>query len=97
MNLYSHITRLRKTNTFLLSLSASSELTEIKFTSINIECANLGASALVISFGSPSRFKTEIFPTLQSYQYSGRLWRLNVAQLVLRGPKCAKISPNLNR
>ncbi len=27
-------------------------------------------------------------------QYSGRLWRLNNAQLVLRGPKCAKkISP----
>ncbi len=23
-------------------------------------------------------------------QYSGRLWRLNDAQLVLRGPKCAK-------
>ncbi len=45
MTLYSHITRLRKTKTFLLSLSASSELTEIKmFSSINIECANLGAS-----------------------------------------------------
>ncbi len=45
VNLYSHITRLRKTKTFLLSLSASSELTEIKtFTRINIECANLGAS-----------------------------------------------------
>ncbi len=24
-------------------------------------------------------------------QYSGRMWRLNDAQLVLRGPKCAKI------
>ncbi len=46
MNLYSHITCLRKMKTFLLSLSASSELTEIKtFTRINIECANTGASA----------------------------------------------------
>ncbi len=31
------------------------------------------------------------FVTLQ--QYSGRLWRLNNAQLVLKGPKCAKKYP----
>ncbi len=38
----------------------------------------------------PPLLLNEIYAHDGQQQYSGRLWRLNNAQLVLRGPKCAK-------
>ncbi len=54
---------------FLLSLSAYSELTEITmFTGINLVQTLVQTCACVISTGSPSWFKTEIFPTSRCNQ-----------------------------
>ncbi len=63
---------------FLLSLSAYSELTAIKtFTDINLaqSFAQVQTLCLLISIGSPSWFKTEVFPTLRHNQLPRPLYR----------------------